>query len=730
MAIEYQKDNGIFTIHTLNTTYQMMIDEYGFLLHLYYGSRISGSMKYLLTYYDRGFSGNPYDSGTDRTYSLDVLPMEYPCQGQGDFRTPALIIQNQDGSYSCDLRYQGFQIKKGKYGLPGLPAIYAEEDEAETLEIYMEDQISFVRVTLFYSVLPEYDIITRAVKLVNMGEASLRLEKVYTVCLDFLYGDYDFIQFYGRHAMERNLQRSPIVHGAQVIGSRRGSSSHQYNPFMIIADKATVEDMGNCYGLSFVYSGGFKGEVEKDQYNQIRAVLGLQDELFSYELRAGESFYGPEAVLSFSSRGLSVLSGNYHRVYSEHLCRGKYKNKPRPVLLNNWEATYFNFTGDKICEIAKQAAALGVEMLVLDDGWFGKRDNDASSLGDWYVNEEKMGGTLGELVKKVNSLGLKFGIWLEPEMVSEDSDLFRAHPDWAFIIPGRKPVRGRCQLVLDFSRKEVVDYITEQVFKVLDSANIEYVKWDMNRSITDVFSATRDNNNQGQILYHYMLGLYAFLEKLLIRYPYILIEGCSGGGGRFDAGMLYYTPQIWCSDNTDAINRIRIQYGTSFGYPIAAVGAHVTAVPNHQTGRVTSIKTRGIVAMAGSFGYELDLNKITEEEKQCVRQQIQEYHKYWDLIHNGNYYRLTNPFEETELAAWEFAGADQSEALLNTVTMEAYGNPPTRYVKLKGLAPEGIYRDEFTGKLYGGAALMTAGIPVPRMEGEYQSWQAHFIICA
>lgn len=728
MAIIFDKENQIFTIQTNNTTYQAQVDRYGFLLHLYYGGRVNGSMEYLLTHYDRGFSGNPYDAGEDRTYSMDALPQEYPCQGNGDYRSPCLVIKNQNGTSSCDLRYQRHKIKNGKYGIPGLPAVYAEDHQAQTLEICLEDPVSKVQVILLYGVLPEYDVITRSVKVINSGTGFITLEKVQTVCLDFMAGDYDLIQFYGRHAMERNMQRTPIAHGAQVIGSRRGTSSHQYNPFMVIAGKGTDENQGSCYGLSFVYSGNFKGEAEKDQYNQTRITMGLQDELFSYRLCPGETFDAPEVVLSYSKRGLSALSHNYHKAYRRHLCRGKYKTTPRPVLINNWEATYFDFTGDQIFNIAKQAAGLGVEMMVLDDGWFGKRNSDCSGLGDWFVNEAKLGGTLKDLVNRINGIGMKFGIWVEPEMVSEDSDLYRAHPDWAFAVPGRKPVRSRSQLVLDFSRPEVVDALYNQICDVLDSANIEYVKWDMNRSITDVCCAVAQDDRQGEVLHRYILGLYDFLERICRRYPDLLIEGCSGGGGRFDAGMLYYTPQIWCSDNTDAIDRIRIQYGTSFGYPVSAVGSHVSAVPNHQTGRFTPMKTRGVVAMAGSFGYELDLNKITEEDKECVKQQIQEYHKYWNLIHNGEYYRLTNPFEELETAAWEFVSEDKAEVLLNVVTLNSHGNNPVPYIKLKGLEENGFYRNEEDGTVFSGAGLMEAGIPVPAMQGEYQSWQVHLRI--
>lgn len=724
MAINYQEKERIFTINTNRTSYQMKIDRYGFLLHLYYGAKVEGSMEYLLTYADRGFSGNPYDAGADRTYSMDALPQEYPVQGTGDYRTPCLVVENGDGSYSCDLRYKSHEISRGKYGLPGLPAMYAGEDEAETLAVTLEDRASGLTVTLLYGVFPQQDIITRAVKVEHHGNVGVTLKKVQSACLDFLHGDYDLIQFYGRHAMERNFQRTPVAHGTQVIGSRRGTSSHQYNPFMILAERGASEDAGGCYGLSFVYSGEFKVEVEQDQYEQVRVTMGFQDERFSYGLKPGDTFYGPEIVLSFSEDGLGSLSRNYHHGFRNHLCRGKYRKIPRPVLINNWEATYFDFTGEKILEIAKQASELGVEMLVLDDGWFGKRDTDDSGLGDWVVNEEKLGKPLAKLVEEINELGMKFGIWVEPEMVSEDSDLYRAHPDWALAIPGRQPVRSRNQLVLDFSRPEVVDYIFEQLCMVLDNTNIEYLKWDMNRSISDVYSAIW--KDQGEVRYRYVLGLYDFLERLVTRYPDMLIEGCSGGGGRFDAGMLYYTPQIWCSDNTDAIDRLRIQYGTSFGYPVSAVGSHVSAVPNHQTGRYTPMKTRGVVAMAGSFGYELDLNKITEEEKSCVREQIQEYHKYWNLIHNGEYYRLTSPFED-EVAAWLFVAENQDEALLNMVKLEAHGNPVTSYVKLKGLDKKAMYRDEDTGRIYPGAGLICGGIPVPASEGEYQAWQMHLV---
>ena len=723
MGIVYSKADRTFTIQTKNTTYQMQVDPYGFLLHLYYGKKTDGScMDYLLTYYDRGFSGNPFDAGDDRTYSMDVLPQEYPSYGTGDYRSTALIIENADGSTACDLRYRSHHIFNGKYKIPGLPAVYAAETESQTLEIVMEDAVTGVEVTLQYGVLPDYDVITRSEKIVYRGEGKICIRKAQSACLDFVQGKYDLLTFYGRHAMERRLQREPVTHGSHVIGSVRGTSSHQYNPMMILADEHTTDQYGNCYAMSFVYSGNFKGETLKDQFGQTRALMGLQDEMFSYPLAEGETFYTPEVLLTFSGSGMNLLSQNLHRCIRQHICRGKYKESVRPVLVNSWEAAYFDFDGDTLYELAKEAKNAGIDMLVLDDGWFGKRDDDNSGLGDWFVNEKKLGGTLGDLIKKINDLGVKFGIWVEPEMISEDSDLYREHPDWALTIPGRNPVHARNQLVLDFSRKEVVDHIFDQICKVLDQGNIEYVKWDMNRSLMDVFS--RGTENQGRVMYDYVLGLYDFLERIVTRYPDLLIEGCSGGGGRFDAGMMYYTPQIWCSDNTDALDRLQIQYGTSFGYPVSAVGSHVSAVPNHQTGRITSLHTRGVVAMAGTFGYELNLGKLSEEEKQEIRLQVEEYRKFAPLIQTGLYYRLSDPARE-EYAAWAFVSEDQKEVLLNVVLQEIHGNMTVNYVKLQGLKCSAIYRDTETGKSYNGAALMEAGIPMPVEMGEFKAYQMH-----
>lgn len=681
-------------------------------------------MDYLLQYADRGFSGNPYDAGNDRAYSMDALPQELPCQGTGDFRNTAVVIRNADGSYGCDFRYQGHRIRKGKYALPGLPAVYAGEDEADTLEIDLLDETSRIEVTLFYGVLPEQNVITRSACIKNHGAGKCYLKKAQAACLDFVGGEYDLICFYGRHAMERNVQRTPVAHGTQVIGSRRGTSSHQYNPMFVLAGRGTTEDTGSCYAMSFVYSGSFKGEVEKDQFNQTRALLGLSDEMFSYPLEPGEVFFVPEVVCAYSGNGLSGLSQDLHACFRKHLCRGKYRDCVRPILLNSWEASYFDINGKNVYELARQAADLGIEMLVMDDGWFGKRDFDESGLGDWFPNEEKLGMSLHELIQGVKKKGLSFGIWMEPEMVNEDSRLYREHPDWAITLPGREPGRGRCQLVLDLGRECVREYLYQAICGILDTGDISYVKWDMNRSISDMYNPELAPEQQGEAGHRYVLGLYELLERITQRYPNVLFEGCSGGGGRFDAGMLYYSPQIWCSDDTDAIERLKIQYGTSFAYPISTVGSHVSACPNHQNGRITPLHTRGTVAMAGTFGYELDIGKMSEEDKEEVKAQVQSYKEYFDLIQGGNYYRLTKP--EEIFMAWQFVSEDQTKSLVSVVMTSARANAPGCIIRCKGLNPQEKYKEAGTGKIYSGSTLMYGGYLLPKEMGEYQSYQMYF----
>ncbi len=721
MAIIYHEEKQIFSLHTKHSTYQMKVDQYFYLLHLYYGNRMESCMDYMLPYFDRGFSGNPNDTGNNRSFSLDIMPQEFPVLGTGDYRNTACKIREQNGCYGCDLRYTGHELQKGKYSLPGLPAVYA--DQAETLAICLRDERIGVGVTLYYGVLEDLDIITRSAKVTNIGQDCFYLEKLSSVCLDFLYGQYDVISFYGRHAMERNMQRTAVSHGRQVYGSSRGTSSHQYNPFVILAQSDATERTGECYGVSLVYSGNFSAEIERDQFDQIRLVMGLSEEQFSYPLKAGEEFYAPEVVLSYSGEGLGLLSDQLHQCIRRHICRGNYRDQIRPVLVNSWEACYFNFDGNDIVNLAKQAAELGVELVVLDDGWFGKRNDDNSSLGDWDFNEEKLGCSLKELSDQVHAQGVQFGLWVEPEMVSEESGLYREHPEWVLQIPGKKPIRGRNQLVLDFANPEVVSYLFTKLSRILEQGQIDYVKWDMNRSLADIYSGCTEN--QGTVLYDYMLGVYRLLDLLTSIFPDILWEGCSGGGGRFDLGMLYYTPQIWCSDNTDAVDRVRIQYGTSFGYPLSVIGSHISASPNHQTGRETRIDTRGVVAMTGAFGYELNLGKLSEEEKQEVKKQISFYHQTAPLLQNGRYYRLSNPFEE-EYGAWMVVDREQRTALLSVVILNMHGNMPVIYIKPDGLNRNLKYRNHETGAVYDGDALMSYGLPLSLELGDYRAYQILF----
>lgn len=724
MAIVFDKENRLFTLCTKNSMYQMKADDKGILLHTYYGRKTDiCDYSYLIQRRDHGFSGNPDEAAGDRTYSTDTLPQEYSSFGSGDYRESALDIRYDNGTRTLGLRYEGYEIIKGKYSIPGLPAMYADENEAETLVITLRDDVQDVRVKLYYGVVKDLDVITRSVSVENHGQAPVQLERVMSLCLDQPYGDWDWMTFYGKHEMERQLSRTPIHHGVQSVGSLRGASSHQYNPFVMLADKNATETSGECYGFSFLYSGNFLAAAEKDQFDQTRLIMGIHPENFEFLLREGEIFHAPEVMMVYSAEGFEKMSNCYHKAVREHVCRGRFKLERRPVLINNWEGTYFDFTGEKLLEMAKEAASCGVELFVMDDGWFGKRDDDNSGLGDWQVNEKKLGCTLSELAERIHGLGMKFGIWYEPECVSEDSDLYRAHPDWAFTVPGRRPNRGRNQLVLDFSREDVRNHIFDEMTKVLDKANVDYLKWDFNRSISDIYCAALPADRQGEVPHRYVLGLYEFLDRLGKRYPDMLIEGCSGGGGRFDAGMLHYTSQIWCSDDTDTIERLKIQYGTSFAYPVSAVGSHVSACPNHQTGRFVPFETRAAVAMAGTFGYELDPAKLSEEEKTQIRGQIEEFKKYYDVIHFGDYYRLTNTMEEGPYAAWEFVSEDGNEALVSVVASRVRANDPGVRIRLRGLKENQMYL--VNGVEYPGGALMHGGILLEEAKKEYQSWNYH-----
>lgn len=736
MAIIIDETNRIFTLFTDNSMYQMKADHHNVLLHTWYGKRSTDyDLSYLIPYADRGFSGNPYDAGYDRTYSLDTLPQEFPSYGSGDYRTCALKVRYPDGTTACELRYKDFRLETDKYSIPGLPALYAEPStKADTLVITLEDTRHMFYVHLYYGVLENLDMITRTAVIENHSTASLTLNRIMSTCIDFLYGDFDFHTLSGRYNKERSHQRVPLMQGISSVGSTRGTSSHQHNPFLILSDKITDEDHGNCYGFSLLYSGDFLGQVELDHIQQTRIILGIHPDNFTYHVAPGDAFYAPEVAMAYSANGLGHLSRLYHRAYRHNLCRGKFKTARRPILLNSWEGVYFDFNGEKLLKMAESAAEMGIELFVMDDGWFGKREDDFTGLGDWNVNEKKLGCTLNELSRQIHALGMQFGIWFEPEAVSEDSDLYRSHPDFALQIPGKPPTRSRFQLVLDFSREDVRRHIYTQICQILDSAKIDYLKWDFNRSLSDIYSAHLPSDCQGETAHRYVLGLYEMLELLTKRYPDLLIEGCSGGGGRFDAGMLYYTPQIWCSDDTDAIERLSIQHGTSLGYPISSMGSHISKCPNEQTGRCTPLNTRATVAMSGTFGYELDVTHMSAVEKESIRRQIQEFQKNYDLIQNGDYYRLTDPSDGNDFHSWEFVSSDGREALLCSVALTLRPNTPGNFLRPKGLQPDSTYSisDEF-GRIppmtFPGNVLMNTGILLPVPKEEYESFRIYVRKC-
>ncbi|WFR58632.1 alpha-galactosidase [Anaerocolumna sp. AGMB13025] len=772
MAVTFNEEDKLFILHTNHTTYQIKIGPFQTLLHLYYGKKVDCNLDYLMQTMDRSHCGNPNEAGTDRTFSMDTQLQEYSTFGMGDYRISCLEVLNKDGSCAADLRYKSHNIKISKYQLEHLPSVYAGDSvTTQTLIITCIDSVTNLEVDLYYGVVEEYDVITRAVKIRNMGMKPIELIKAFSTCLEFPSTHFDLIHFYGKHAMEREFERTPVGHAKLSVESMRGLSSHQHNPFVILADQAATETSGECYGVSFLYSGNFQAQVEVDQIGQTRFAMGIHPAFFRYEVKPGEEFVTPEAAMSYSSEGLQKLSHNFHKLIRNNVCSGKFKDIRRPVLINNWEATYFDFNTEKLVQIAKAAGQLGIEMLVMDDGWFGTRKDDYSGLGDWVVNTKKLGTTLKELTDQVNAAGLKFGIWFEPEMVNEDSDLYRKHPDWCLQIPGRPVTRCRYQLVLDLTRGDVRNYIYDSISAILTSARVEYIKWDFNRSIAEVWSALKEKTHQGQVFHDYILGLYEILDRLTTDFPEVLFEGCSSGGGRFDTGMLSFMPQIWCSDNTDAIDRLKIQYGTSFGYPISAVGSHVSAVPNHQTGRTTPLSTRGVVAMAGTFGYELDINRLTEAEKEEIKEQVKIYKRNYDLINTGDYYRLTNPYETIGYTAWQFVSSDKTRSLLSVVYHQSHGNPDFHTLLLRGLKEGSIYRvtgtvqnnngtvqndnetvqnnkgavqndnetaqnnkepiqnDKTAIQEYNGAALMNAGFVLPTPWGDYQSFQYELTMC-
>ena len=692
------KNNNTFHLQGRNISYIMAVDSFGNLIHIHYGRKLHDkdydktNTKYV--------NWAAYD---ENNITLENTQQEYPSYGHTDLRNPAYTVKNVDGNSISQLKYKDYTIKENYIPeIEGMPSLFIGNKSAQTLEITLEDKISGVEVVLSYSVFDDYDVILRNTRIHNISDSTIEIDSAYSANLDIAKGNYDLIYFSGGWGREREFCRSEIQQGAKIdISNARGGSGHTLNPFIMVSAHNADEDKGNVYGFSLIYSGNHSSMIECDQYGNIRVQQGINPFMFKWTLEKGESFVTPQCVMCYSENGIGGLSRELNDVYRTNLCRSKWADKDRPILINNWEATYFDFDEDKLLSIAKRAKEAGVELFVLDDGWFGTRNDDFSGLGDWTVNYDKLPSGIDGLAKKINDIGLKFGLWFEPEMVNPDSDLYRAHPDWAISVPNRISSLSRNQLILDLSRDDVCDYIITAVSDVLKSANIEYVKWDMNRPMTDM---PYEGYN-----HKYTLGFYKIMDAITGVFPNILFEGCGGGGGRFDAGVLAYMPQIWTSDNSDAAARLKIQYATSMGYPVSAISAHVTAVPNHQNGRITSLKMRADTAYAGVFGYELDITKMSDTELAEIKKQVETDKKLRTLMRTGDFYRILSPYE-TNYCSWEMVSKDKKEVFFYSAKIFSVANSHDIRIKLKGLDAEAKYMDTVTGEVYGGDELMYYGV--------------------
>ena len=738
--IKFFEDEKVFKIDTLTTSYVMAIVDDVYLGHLYYGKKINDSdITHLLRINEMPFV--PSDNTRDKLGFMDSFAMEYPSFGVGDLRVPAIVVTSSAGHKALDLAYDSYEITNVKPALTGLPSTFASKElngESSTLKIKLKDSFLNVYVTLLYTIFADNNAIIRSTEIYSDCNEDIYINKIMSASLDMDNKNYELLTLDGAWGRERGMHRSPVSYGYQGVSSSRGVSSHQHHPFIALCSKDADYERGDVYGMHFIYSGNFDARIYMGQHDDIRMMMGIGGEDFVWKLKVAETFVTPEVVLTYSPEGFGRMSRTLHSLYRNHLIRSPYKDKKRPILINNWEATYFDFDTDKLVSIAKTAKENGIEMLVMDDGWFGKRNDDNSSLGDWVVNEDKLKGGLKNLVDKVNEIGMKFGIWFEPEMVSKDSELFRAHPDWIINIPGREPVLSRNQYVLDITRKEVRDYVVDSIIKVLESANIEYVKWDMNRALCDLGSLGLGSDAQGELSHRYTLAVYDMQERLLEKFPDLLLENCSSGGGRFDPGMLYYSPQIWCSDDTDAIERLAIQEGTALLYPLSTMGAHISDCPNHAIGRTTPFETRGHVALAGTFGYELDVTKIPEEDRALIANQCSMYHRYNDLVRSGDYYRMASYQSNGYYDAYMVVSPDRAKALVTYVQVINRALQRSRVICLKGLSPELYYKiyrynvetgeeDVFLDKPLQGNTLMNAGILIPSLHGDFKSILLHVV---
>lgn len=704
MSITYDEQKNIFKLDTLNSTY-VIENCGGFLINLYYGKKIPDTNLLNMTRRGGFASFSPHNASVNKPgFSLDVLPMEYSCNGSGDFRLAALSIKDSKGRTTTDIRYVGHKIYNGKPKLKGLPATYCNsDDEAQTLELITLDFYTGASVTLCYTVFEKLSVIAQSVRVENIGSETFEIEKIASCCVNLPSKDYNMVHLAGSWARERRVITRHLVQGIQSIASKRGASSHNHNPFVALVDDKGGEDYGNAYGFNLVYSGNFSADVEVDYYDCTRLVMGINPIDFSWVVEPGEEFQSPEAVLVYSDEGMGQMSRTLHSLYNNNLIRGEWKNKKRPLLINSWEGSGFDFDQETLVRYAKSAKELGIELLVMDDGWFGCRNADNSSLGDWFVNKNKLKGGLGKLIERVNAEGVQFGIWYEPEMISENSELYRKHPDWCVHVGMRDRSPARNQFVIDMTRQDVRDCIFEQMYDVLSKNNIAYLKWDYNRAITEAGSALLEGRHAKEFFHRFILGTYELMDRVTSAFPHILFESCSGGGGRFDPGMLYYMPQAWASDNTDPIDRLTIQFGTSMCYPASSMGAHVSA------SKRAGIETKAAVAMAGTFGYELDPKYMSDEDKETVKKQVADYHKYYNVVHFGELYRIIAPTDDEFKCAWQYTSKDKSEALL-TVVIKNKPHHNVLLIKMKGLDPEKYYRDESDGEIYSGSLLMNAGI--------------------
>lgn len=733
-SITFNDESKVFHLTTTKSSYQILIGTLNYLIHLYYGKRLEDEALQMNHIYTRSGDALPYEIGySGFQFSLNSALQEYPSYGTGDFRNPSFSAYNSNGTSSVVLKYKTHTIQNNikKPSIPGLP--HSTSDNVDILDIELEDDLNKLSVHLFYAVFEDQDIITRWTTITNQNtddsQNDITITRAMSSCLEFHESNYDLVTLSGAYNSERYVDRKPLSRGRITYDSVRGTSSHQQNPVIMISDHNADERTGTVISSTLVYSGNFALEVEVDQSYHTRINVGINPTQFRYLIKPNETFYTPEVIIAYSDNGFGEISRKMHKFVRKNIMQSEWKNRKKPILINSWEAAYFNFDDDQLIEMAKDASKLGIELFVLDDGWFGHRDNDNSSLGDWYVNTNKIKKGMPNLAKEINKAGMMFGLWFEPEMISEDSDLFRAHPEFAMRIPGRDPLLQRNQLILDFANKDVVDNIFDQMTAILDKANISYVKWDMNRHLTDIFSFSLPPDRQGEIFHRYVLNVYSLLQRLLDRYPDLLIEGCASGGGRFDLGLLYYSPQYWTSDDTDPIERVKIQYGTSFIYPVSSMGAHVSVSPNHQTGRSTPFETRSVVAMSGTFGYELDTRYLSEDDRNKVIKQNELFNKYYNLTQYGDLYRLLSPFDNHYFCAWMFVNDDKSRALLNVVEIMTRVDINYIVLKLDGLDPSKFYtiNDLYKDQIFSGESLMSAGVIINTCRDDYNSFQYEII---